>query len=169
MRTQWSSRLNVKRREPWLADAAEPFGSAIRTQARHPFETNAFPNSPAWLTSWRILVEQDSPFESSCLRVSWGASRATSKHRPRRVHAQAGRPALRRPVHHHAQQRAEMTRASGRPWGSSMLGGPQLKVSRHHATRVRRPVGAVCCGFAYGSLQPPSRLAAHLRITNRSI
>jgi hypothetical protein len=67
------SNLNVKRREPYQADAGNPFGNAI-PKARSPSETDAFPNSPAWLTCWRILVEQDSPIESSFLRISQGAT-----------------------------------------------------------------------------------------------
>jgi hypothetical protein len=42
--------------------------------ARRPFETDASPNSPAWLTGWRIPVRENSPFESSYLRITWGAN-----------------------------------------------------------------------------------------------
>ena len=52
------------RAEPCPGDTGDPFGNVI-PRPRHPLETNAFPNSPAWLTSWRIPVRQDSLIESS--------------------------------------------------------------------------------------------------------
>ena len=119
----------VEQRLERQSDGASPGWSrrAIRQPyppARRPFETNAFPNSPARLTRWRIPVQENSPFESSFLRVSQGANSFPSENKSPVVDAGALRASS--PSSHIIPKKAKYFRTimlsvpnCGEPVGSS--------------------------------------------------